>query len=373
MGDYMIYSRVSSSKQYSLENQRMMCRDYAQRTLSGKYLGSYHDVCSGRSGVLHGLREMILSLHGHKNVNIIVISLSRLGRSLLTFDIVKLLYPYYTIHSVMDDLIFGVQNQARDQYDRAMTLIQEAIAFSEALSKRLKEVNAFKHRKGIEIRRKVQYGFKIIRYGTNPVRKILTKNLKTFEHARRIVKSKVFRKDWGITKHTYLKMNIMWRHNLRMVKLGEAFMNSYHKEMEEINLDLTRMNLEDEEITREDDTTDEEPIFEGGLTDNDENDENYTRSTVSATKGGICTRQRIKQMDTSKCKPQQMDVDDDDDDGTTDGSSSNDDDEEVPFKVINDDYHYVRDVGTQVHMEEPIIVPILRRSKRMTYGAISYK
>jgi DNA invertase Pin-like site-specific DNA recombinase len=221
IGDYIIYARVSSDKQESVRNQLMMAKSYAKKNIIGAQKGSLHESGSGRDLTkLESLTKLYEWVTSHPGCNVIVMEISRLGREMGSFDLVRNMAKVSTIHAINDNLVMGVQGSAID-YDRGLLLVQQSIMFSVNLSKRLKAVHLAKKQEGQEVRKVAPYGFKIVKIGEKPVRKYLVKNPNTFHRAQKIAKSRVIRRDYEISRREVLILKKDWAKNIKLAKIGE--------------------------------------------------------------------------------------------------------------------------------------------------------
>ena len=221
IGNYIVYARVSSEKQESLKNQLKMGKEYAEKTIKGTQMGSLHESGSGRDlSKLESLNKLYEWVKNHPGCHVIVMEMSRLGREMGSFDIVRSMSQVATIHAINDNLVMGLQGRAID-HDKGMLLVQQSIMFSINLSKRLKAVHDMKKKEGQEVRHKAPYGFTIIRLGSKPVRKYLVKDKETFDRAQKIAKSKVHRSDYGMTRKQFLCHKRDWAKNIKLTQTGE--------------------------------------------------------------------------------------------------------------------------------------------------------
>lgn len=221
IGNYIVYARVSSEKQESLKNQLKMGQNYATKNITGKQMGSLHESGSGRDLTkLESLNKLYEWVKNHPGCHVVVMEMSRLGREMGSFDVVRSMAQFSTIHAINDNLVMGLQGNAID-FDRGLLMVQQSIMFSVNLSKRIKAVNELKRKEGQELRHKAPYGFKIVKLGEKPVRKYLVKDMTSFTRAQKIAKSKVHRADYEMTRKQYLNFKKDWAKNVKLAKIGE--------------------------------------------------------------------------------------------------------------------------------------------------------
>lgn len=221
IGNYVIYARVSSEKQESLENQIKMGQNYAIKNIKGEQMGILHDSGSGRNLIkLTNLNKLYEWVKCHNGCHVVVIEMSRFGREIGSLNIVRNMAQVSTIHAFNENIVMGLQGRSID-FDKGMLLVEQSIVFSTNLSKRIKAVNEFKRKNGQEVRYKAPYGFKIIKLGKKPVRKYLVRDMETFDRARKIAKSKVHKSDYKMTRKQFAILKKDWPKNIKRAKIGE--------------------------------------------------------------------------------------------------------------------------------------------------------
>lgn len=159
----VLYARVSSSCQASIDDQLSACNKYAaDRGLPVHSV--FKDYGSGRN--LHKLQnhsKMCSSVIQASPALLVVYDISRLGRSVEVIKIIDILHSAgVEIYSVFDDLLVTPTDTM--SMVRAYKLVASAIEYSELLSQRIKRAYALKKQRNLFTGHKAPYGFKVKLY-----------------------------------------------------------------------------------------------------------------------------------------------------------------------------------------------------------------
>lgn len=218
IGDYIIYTRISSPGQHSLEHQVDFAKEYA-KNICGVCKGTFSDTGSGTKITdLKGLQDAYNMMYQNKGLHIIVYEISRLGRDQAeSIPFISKMCDLGTIHSVSERVVMGEQQTSAYAHQRGIELVHAAVMFSINLGKRIGDTHALKKKNGEETRRtKIPFGFKVAKVGS---KRYLVQDPSTFQEAKRLVRSRWVR-GGRMTKAQLQKYKAEWKTNMTKAEIG---------------------------------------------------------------------------------------------------------------------------------------------------------
>ncbi len=216
----VIYARISSKGQLSLDDQIARCHEaLSEFTYSGSII-TFKDVGSGTNPhKLTGLNHMYDHVIKSTNNLVLVYDLSRLGRFPEIFKFAEDIMVNSTILSVTENIMIGRRQTRSFDLQLAQTKFQEAIQFSISLSKRIKDAYRLKKKRGQFMGRKAPYGFKLWKPRRGVV--YLVKDPLHFKQAQALARRKTLKIRGEVLPVNLLKHKTSWRKNLRLAKIGQ--------------------------------------------------------------------------------------------------------------------------------------------------------
>lgn len=213
----VIYARVSSEKQASINDQIALCKAYAERRNLPSDVYVFTDVGSGTNvSKLKSHSLMMNQVVDCFRSHLVINDMSRLGRCTDVFKMVEFIVGVgIKIHSVQDDLV--VERESPFSVVRAYTLISSAVEFSKNLSLKIRTSLATKKKRGVFTGRKVPYGFKL---KVIEKERFLVRDPLTFETARKLAKTtrKTVKRPEGMTPVALKQHRLKFRSYVKMAK-----------------------------------------------------------------------------------------------------------------------------------------------------------
>jgi len=239
----VIYLRVSSKLQKSLDEQQEVCSSFANKNKLN-VCGIFADSLSGKNiSLLSNFKIMYDLLYTNKVDHLIVHEISRLGRDIkLLQELKKLINCNITIHSVSENIHINKYSKENDK-DLFFEKVVQSINYSRDLSTRLK--NNYKIRKNTLqfMGRKCPYGFNIVKIG---YKRYLEKN-NDFINAQKLYKKIKSNKKYKceIELTYYMKRNFV-KNFLQYIKISKEYEKQQIKLQNPI-IELEKLELTDKE------------------------------------------------------------------------------------------------------------------------------
>lgn len=223
VSDVVIYARISTPDQQSIDDQILRCKETLGKVQCSGSLKIFSDVGSGTDVTkLRELNNMYDHVKATPNCLVLVYEMSRLGRFYEVFQFVDGLCKESTVHSVSEQITIGVRQTRDFDKERAREKMYTAITFSINLSNRVKDAYRLKRKQGQYMKHVVPFGFKVLRFKRGKrIVKYLIKDPDTFSRAQRLAKRKVMkRKNETLPVHlpTHKKN---WAVNMKLARIGK--------------------------------------------------------------------------------------------------------------------------------------------------------